>query len=42
MYDIREWRHVFKLDPNKTISDDALEKLCESGQMQSSSVARMG
>lgn len=31
MYDIREWRHVFKLDPNKTISDEALEKLCESG-----------
>lgn len=31
MYDVREWRHVFKLDPNKTISDEALEKLCESG-----------
>ncbi len=31
MYDIREWRHVFKLDPNKTISDEALEKICESG-----------
>jgi len=31
MYDIREWRHVFKLDPNKTISDIDLEKICESG-----------
>jgi putative glycerol-1-phosphate prenyltransferase len=31
MYDVREWRHVFKLDPNKEISDDALEKICESG-----------
>ncbi|AYV69257.1 heptaprenylglyceryl phosphate synthase [Niallia circulans] len=31
MYDVREWRHVFKLDPNKEISDEALESLCESG-----------
>lgn len=31
MYDFREWRHVFKLDPNKQISDDRLEKICESG-----------
>ena len=31
MYDFREWKHVFKLDPNKEISDDALEKVCESG-----------
>jgi putative glycerol-1-phosphate prenyltransferase len=31
MYDIREWRHAFKLDPNKEISDEALEKICESG-----------
>jgi putative glycerol-1-phosphate prenyltransferase len=31
MYDFREWRHVFKLDPNKEISDEKLEKLCESG-----------
>ncbi len=31
MYDFREWRHVYKLDPNKDISDDRLEKLCESG-----------
>ncbi|MBU8880292.1 heptaprenylglyceryl phosphate synthase [Bacillus sp. FJAT-29790] len=31
MYDVREWRHVFKLDPDKYISDDDLEKICESG-----------
>jgi putative glycerol-1-phosphate prenyltransferase len=31
MYDVREWRHVFKLDPDKEITDDALEKICESG-----------
>ena len=31
MYDVREWRHVFKLDPNKQIADDQLEKICESG-----------
>ncbi|MEH7545538.1 MULTISPECIES: heptaprenylglyceryl phosphate synthase [Bacillaceae] len=31
MYDIREWRHVFKLDPNKEITDDQLETICESG-----------
>ncbi|MBM4764548.1 heptaprenylglyceryl phosphate synthase [Bacillus sp. B15-48] len=31
MYDIHEWRHVFKLDPNKKISDDDLERICESG-----------
>jgi putative glycerol-1-phosphate prenyltransferase len=31
MYDYREWRHVFKLDPNKEISDEQLEKVCESG-----------
>jgi len=31
MYDFREWRHVFKLDPNKEISDDRLEQICESG-----------
>ncbi|QFG00285.1 heptaprenylglyceryl phosphate synthase [Psychrobacillus glaciei] len=27
----KEWRHIFKLDPAKAISDDALEKVCESG-----------
>lgn len=31
MYDFREWRHVFKLDPNKEISDEHLEAVCESG-----------
>jgi putative glycerol-1-phosphate prenyltransferase len=31
MYDINEWRHVFKLDPAKEISDQDLEKICESG-----------
>ncbi|CEG25404.1 heptaprenylglyceryl phosphate synthase [Bacillus sp. B-jedd] len=31
MYDFREWRHVFKLDPDKDISDSALEAICESG-----------
>jgi putative glycerol-1-phosphate prenyltransferase len=31
MYDFRQWKHVFKLDPNKEISDETIEKLCESG-----------
>ena len=31
MYDVSEWRHVFKLDPNKEISDEKLEIICESG-----------
>ncbi|WP_175638043.1 heptaprenylglyceryl phosphate synthase [Metabacillus schmidteae] len=31
MYDITEWKHVFKLDPDKEISDEQLEKICESG-----------
>lgn len=31
MYDYREWRHVFKLDPNKEIDDEQLERVCESG-----------
>lgn len=31
MYDVREWRHVFKLDPDKEITDEALEAICESG-----------
>ena len=29
-YNIHEWRHVFKLDPAKEISDEQLELLCES------------
>lgn len=28
---IKPWRHVFKLDPEKEISDDALDELCMSG-----------
>ncbi|MRG87405.1 heptaprenylglyceryl phosphate synthase [Salinibacillus xinjiangensis] len=31
MYDINKWRHMFKLDPNKEISDENLERICESG-----------
>ncbi|WP_313893514.1 heptaprenylglyceryl phosphate synthase [Psychrobacillus sp.] len=27
----KEWRHIFKLDPAKEISTEALEKVCESG-----------
>lgn len=26
-----QWQHVFKLDPAKEISDEALEQICESG-----------
>ncbi|RTE03990.1 heptaprenylglyceryl phosphate synthase [Paenibacillus whitsoniae] len=29
--DIRKWKHVFKLDPDKDISDEALDRLCSSG-----------
>lgn len=29
--DFKNWRHVFKIDPEKEISDEALEKICESG-----------
>lgn len=31
MYDISQWKHVFKLDPNKELSDEQLELICESG-----------
>lgn len=31
MYDVKEWRHAFKLDPDKSMSDKDLEKICESG-----------
>nr|WP_279664819.1 heptaprenylglyceryl phosphate synthase [Ectobacillus ponti] len=31
VYDITQWKHVFKLDPNKEISDSDLESICESG-----------
>lgn len=30
-YEYEEWKHIFKLDPNKDISDNDLEKICESG-----------
>ncbi|QCR33875.1 heptaprenylglyceryl phosphate synthase [Lysinibacillus sp. SGAir0095] len=29
--DYKNWRHVFKIDPAKEISEEALEKVCESG-----------
>ena len=29
--DYKEWRHVFKLDPAKEISEEDLEQVCESG-----------
>ncbi|RHW32083.1 heptaprenylglyceryl phosphate synthase [Lysinibacillus yapensis] len=29
--DYKNWRHVFKIDPAKEISDEALEQVCESG-----------
>jgi putative glycerol-1-phosphate prenyltransferase len=29
--DYKEWRHVFKLDPDKEIDDESLEAVCESG-----------
>lgn len=31
MYDYKQWRHVYKLDPNKDISDENLESICRSG-----------
>lgn len=31
MYDYTQWNHVFKLDPNKEITDVELEQICESG-----------
>ncbi|MED0686528.1 heptaprenylglyceryl phosphate synthase [Anoxybacillus ayderensis] len=31
MNEITTWRHVFKLDPNKEITDEQLEQVCESG-----------
>lgn len=29
--DYKSWRHVFKIDPAKEISEEALEQVCESG-----------
>lgn len=31
MKSYHEWRHVFKLDPAKPLTDEALEAICESG-----------
>ncbi|QFT87452.1 Heptaprenylglyceryl phosphate synthase [Bacillus sp. THAF10] len=31
LMEVREWQHVFKLDPNKEISEEDLELVCESG-----------
>ncbi|KHE67021.1 heptaprenylglyceryl phosphate synthase [Halobacillus sp. BBL2006] len=31
MDNMSEWDHVFKLDPNKTITDQDLQSVCESG-----------
>lgn len=31
MFEYKNWRHVFKLDPNKEIAEEDLEKICESG-----------
>ena len=28
---LREWRHLFKLDPDRDISDEALDAVCRSG-----------
>lgn len=28
---IKQWRHVFKLDPDRQITDDALDQVCMSG-----------
>ena len=30
MYDIKKWKHIFKLDPAKLISDEELEAICLS------------
>ncbi|MGO4889728.1 heptaprenylglyceryl phosphate synthase [Anaerobacillus sp. MEB173] len=31
MLEYKEWKHAFKLDPNKELSDQDLELICESG-----------
>lgn len=28
---MEQWKHIFKLDPDRDISDDALERVCLSG-----------
>ena len=30
MYDIKKWKHIFKLDPAKSISDEDLDAICMS------------
>lgn len=30
MYDIKQWKHIFKLDPAKSISDEDLDAICMS------------
>ncbi|HLR18682.1 MAG TPA: heptaprenylglyceryl phosphate synthase [Staphylococcus sp.] len=30
MYDIKKWKHIFKLDPAKSISDEDLKSICLS------------
>lgn len=30
-YNMQAWKHVFKVDPQKELSDEKLEQLCESG-----------
>jgi putative glycerol-1-phosphate prenyltransferase len=29
--DIRQWKHVFKLDPDRELSEEALDQICMSG-----------
>jgi len=31
LIDYRSWRHTFKLDPDKSVDDESLEAVCESG-----------
>lgn len=31
MEELRTWRHVFKLDPDKHLSDDDIDRVCSSG-----------
>jgi putative glycerol-1-phosphate prenyltransferase len=31
LLNINEWKHIFKLDPAKEISDEDLDRICESG-----------
>lgn len=31
MYNIKNWRHIFKLDPNKELTNEQIMQVCESG-----------